>query len=288
MSVTTTRLAGADGIALHAELHGPADGPPVLLAHGGGQTRHAWRGTAGRLAARGWRAVAVDLRGHGASDWSPEGDYRTEAFAADLVAVAETLARAGGRKPVLVGASLGGLAGMLAEGERAPGTFAALVFVDVTPRLEPRGVEGIVSFMRAHLEEGFGSLEEAADAVARYLPHRGARPSSPEGLRKNLRLGSDGRWRWHWDPAFMDGEQRPAAAMDSERLERALARIRAPMLLVRGASSELVSPEGAEAFLRVAPGASYVDVARAGHMVAGDRNDAFTEAVLDFLAGLER
>ncbi|MEE4383834.1 MAG: alpha/beta hydrolase, partial [Pseudomonadales bacterium] len=142
---------------------------------------------------------------------------------------------------------------------------------------------GIVGFMRADLERGFGSLEEAADAIERYLPHRRGR-RNPEGLRKNLRRDEDGRWRWHWDPRFMTGsrdEDDPEAR--TERLERALAAISVPLLLVRGRTSELVSEAGVEAFLRCAPAARYVDVAGAGHMVAGDRNDAFTEAVRAFL-----
>ena len=260
----------------------PAQGPrrgAAVLAHGGGQTRHAWGGTARALAAAGLEALSLDLRGHGESGWAPDGDYATERFAADLV----TVARRVDGPVALVGASLGGLAGMLAAGELDADAFARLVFVDVTPRLEPEGVAGIVGFMRADLERGFGSLEEAADAIERYLPHRRGR-RNPEGLRKNLRRDEDGRWRWHWDPRFMTAprdEGEPAAR--TERLERALAAIAVPLLLVRGRTSELVSEAGVEAFLRCAPTARYVDVAGAGHMVAGDRNDAFTDAVRTFL-----
>ena len=251
----------------------------VLLAHGGGQTRHAWGGTARALAAGGFEALSLDLRGHGESGWARDGDYGTERFAADLV----TVARRVDGPVALVGASLGGLAGMLAAGELAPEAFSRVVLVDVTPRLEPAGVAGIVGFMRADLERGFGSLEEAADAIERYLPHRRGR-RNPEGLRKNLRRDEDGRWRWHWDPRFMtaprdedDPERRTA------RLERALGAVTVPLLLVRGRTSELVSEAGVEAFLRCAPAARFVDVADAGHMVAGDRNDAFTDAVRAFL-----
>src|SRR5690242_13665097 len=96
-----TRVPVAPGVSLTAELEGPADGRPVLLLHGGGQTRHAWGGTRAALAAAGWRAIAVDLRGHGDSDWSPDGDYSPPVFAADVKALIEW---AGGH-PALVGAS---------------------------------------------------------------------------------------------------------------------------------------------------------------------------------------
>ncbi|HEY4863042.1 MAG TPA: alpha/beta hydrolase, partial [Xanthobacteraceae bacterium] len=136
-------------------------------------------------------------------------------------------------------------------------------------------------------QEGFASIDEAADAVAEYLPHR-PRPASAEGLRKNLRLHEDGRWRWHWDPRFFDGP-RPIHAHrighEAARME-AVKSLRIPALLVRGASSELVREEDAREFLALAPHAQFVDVAGARHMVAGDRNDAFSDAIIEFLARL--
>jgi non-heme chloroperoxidase len=131
--------------------------------------------------------------------------------------------------------------------------------------------------------DGFSSLEEAADAVAAFLPHR-PRPSDVSGLARNLRLEPDGRYRWHWDPAFMDANRLGEDVERPERFERAAAAVTAPMLLVRGGISEIVSEDGVRAFLRVAPSAEYVDVPGAGHMVAGDRNDIFTAAVVEFLS----
>src|SRR5262245_37741757 len=133
-------FAGAGGLRLVADAHGDDGAPPVLLLHGGGQTRHAWGGTAAALAARGWYALALDLRGHGESAWAPDGDYRLEAFVADLVAVATSLAR----RPALVGASLGGLASLVAEGEAKAPLAAALVLVDIAPQVQPAGVDRIV------------------------------------------------------------------------------------------------------------------------------------------------
>jgi pimeloyl-ACP methyl ester carboxylesterase len=171
---------------------------------------------------------------------------------------------------------------MLAAGEGDPRLFAAVVLVDVTPQMEDEGVEKIVGFMNAHLEEGFASLSAAADAVAAYLPHR-PKPSDTSGLAKNLLLGDDGRYRWHWDPKFMTGDRRASAARDHERLTHAVQRIETPILLVRGRMSELVSEASVASFLRAVPAADYVDVADAAHMVAGDKNDVFCDAVMEFL-----
>jgi non-heme chloroperoxidase len=271
------RLAGRGGLALAADAWGEPEAPPVVLLHGGGQTRHAWGDTAAALAREGWYALALDLRGHGESAWDPDGDYQADAFVADVLAVVESL----GRKPALVGASLGGISALLAEGEAPTSICSALVLVDIAPRIERDGALRIIDFMLGR-PEGFASLEEAAAAVAGYLPHR-RRPRDLAGLQKNLRLGDDGRWRWHWDPAFLRGESRARPGQDPERLRRAARALRVPTLLVRGRLSDLLSEEGAREFLALAPRARFVDVSEAGHMVAGDRNDLFTDAVVSFL-----
>lgn len=278
-------LIGAEGNRLVGDLcEGRPGGDVALLLHGGGQTRHAWRGTERRLADRGITAVAYDQRGHGDSDWPASGRYRFEDYAADLTVAADALAQRFGRRPILIGASLGGIAGLLAEGEADRPVLSALVLVDVTPRMDPAGVAKVIGFMGERVAEGFATIEEAADAVAAYLPNR-TRPTSLEGLKKNLRLHADGRWRWHWDPRFLDGPKRDVGV--TERLVAASGQLTIPTLLVRGRQSELVSEEHAEEFMRLVPHAAFADVSGAGHMVAGDRNDVFAEAVLGFLGTLE-
>ena len=280
--VARWELAGRDGLALHADAWGDPSAPPVLLLHGGGQTRHAWGGTAAALAREGWYAVALDLRGHGDSGWDARGDYSVDAFVADLRAVVAQLTG----PPVLVGASLGGITALLAEAESERSISRALVLVDIAVRIEPEGAMRIISFMQAR-PEGFASLDEAADAVAAYLPHR-ERPSDLSGLAKNLRRGDDGRWRWHWDPLFLQPGHGPRPGQEGDRMEAAARRLRVPTLLVRGRLSDLLSEQGARHFLELAPKARFVDVRGAGHMVAGDRNDRFTDAVLAFLRELGR
>jgi len=277
------RLAG-DGLTLAADTYGPTDGPPVVLFHGGGQTRHAWGGTARLLGDKGWRATTVDLRGHGDSDWAGSGDgsgYTLDEFAADV----RTVAAVQTRPPVLIGASLGGLSSLVAIGEAPARTTVAtgLVLVDVAPRLEEKGIERIAEFMLGNLD-GFATLEEVADAVAAYNPHR-PRPTDLSGLRKNVRLRDDGRWYWHWDPAFLLGgrHDETRSVRNEDRLEDAARAVTVPTLLVRGRQSDVLSEEGARNTLRLMPRARLVDVGGAGHMVAGDRNDAFNDAVLGFL-----
>lgn len=267
------RFSGA-GVQLVADVAGPDGGTPVIFLHGGGQTRASWKGALRAVAERGWRAVSLDLRGHGESGWAGDGDYSLDRFVDDLAAIIPML----GREPVLVGASLGGLTALLAVGEgkvRANG----LVLVDVTHAIEPGGAAKIGAFMTGN-PEGFASIDEAADAVAAYLPHR-PRPKDTSGLAKNLRKRGDGRLHWHWDPAFMNGTR--GARISRERLEAATVALEIPTLLVRGGRSEIVSKASARAFLDLAPHAEFVDVAGADHMVAGDANDAFNAAVIDFL-----
>ncbi len=280
MSSRSITFRGANGVSLAGDAWGSEDGPPVLFLHGGGQTRHAWGGAAAVVAASGAHAIAIDHRGHGDSSWADDGDYDLETFAADVCEVARQL----GRPPAVVGASLGGLAGLLAEGERGP-VLRALVLVDVAPRLEQDGVKKIIGFMESGLD-GFASLDEAADAIAAYLPHR-RRPRDLGGLAKNLRQGADGRWRWHWDPRFVRRD-RADPAWSLARLEQAAHGVRCPTLIVRGRMSDVLSEEGVAALRALIPHAAYADVAGAAHMVAGDDNDAFTSAITAFLSPLAR
>lgn len=277
------RFRTADGIELVGDGWGLPDARPAVLLHGGGQTRHAWKRTAAVLAGHGYYAVTVDLRGHGDSGWSEDGNYEIERFAGDV----RTLAGAFGRKPVLIGASLGGIASVIAAGEAAEPIASALVLVDVTPRVDPIGVDRIRGFMSAHISDGFATLEDAADAIAAYLPHR-PRPKTLDGLRKNLKLGADGRFRWHYDPAFVRARLGQYDADRERRLTVAARNAKVPVLLVRGGSSELVSEEIAREFVDQVPNATYVNVSGASHMVAGDLNDPFTEQVVTFLDGLLR
>lgn len=285
----TVAFSGSSGLEIIGDVYGPEDGPVVILAHGGGQNRLAWKGSGAALAAKGYRVVALDARGHGDSAWDPEADYETETLAHDLLAVIEQL---GAQRPAVVGASLGGMTAL--EAHEVAGRrdiFSAVILVDIAPKVENAGSRRIVSFMMAN-PDGFANLDEAAAAIAEYNPHRPP-PSNTGGLAKVLRQGDDGRWRWHWDPLFI--AQRAALMMSdpvaweaerqmrADRLHGSAGAMRAPLLLIRGLLSDLVSDETVAALRAAAPQAEYIDVRGAGHMVAGDDNDAFTAAVASFL-----
>lgn len=276
--VEPKRFEGSEGIRLAADQFGDPSAPPALLFHGGGQTRHSWSGTAQHLAEAGWYAITVDLRGHGESDWDPTGDYRIEVFRNDVIAIARSFEE----PPVMIGASLGGIASLLAIHEAGNQLARALVLVDIATRMEASGSARIIEFMRGGLD-GFASLEEVADAVAAYNPHR-PRPKNVSGLEKNLRKGDDGRYRWHWDPNFLKmGAEASDQFITPAFLDQAAASLKIPTLLVRGKVSDLLSEEGAKLFLEQVPHAEFADVSGAGHMVAGDQNDVFSRAVLEFL-----
>lgn len=265
---------GADGIRLAGDAWGDPAAPLVILLHGGGQTRHAWRGTGERIGAAGYRAIAYDARGHGDSGWASDGDYGFDAHVRDLRALVAAL---GTKVAALVGASMGGLTSLIAAAEGSP-EVPALVLVDVVPTPADAGVDRIRGFMRQRLD-GFDSLEQVAEAIASF---RGGAPRRTDlsGLAKNVRRGDDGRYYWHYDPQFVHATRDLRA---NTKLTDSAAALTMPVLLVRGGLSDVVSEEGVRDFLRLCPHAEYVNVASAGHMGAGDRNDAFGLAAIEFL-----
>ncbi|MGL4634850.1 MAG: alpha/beta fold hydrolase [Beijerinckiaceae bacterium] len=287
MTAETLSFETSPGLQLVGDVYGNS-GRPVMFLHGGGQTRHSWQATAQTLAKAGFRAIPFDQRGHGDSGRPQDLGYSFFDFAADSRSLALQLTRKFGAKPVVVGASLGGLSSLIGSALDADNPYAALVLVDVTPRMDPKGVAAVQGFMRGNAAAGFATVEEAAESIAAYLPHR-PKPRSLSGLRKNLRLRDNGRYYWHWDPAFLDGP-RPIET-DRRGVEdtalKAAAALAVPSLLVRGQASELVQQEQAEEILRLAKGSEFVDVKDARHMVAGDSNGAFTTAVLEFLKRLQ-
>ncbi|HEY3654213.1 MAG TPA: alpha/beta hydrolase [Steroidobacteraceae bacterium] len=275
-SLLSRKFTAFGEVNLVGDVGGNPLGQPIILLHGGGQTRHSWGRAALELAARGYYVAALDLRGHGDSDWAPDANYSIDAQVGDVHAVIGQLPR----PPVLIGASMGGLISLAAAGEAREQSVRALVLVDVTPKVDPDGRARIIGFMRDR-PDGFTSVEEAADAIAAYLPHR-PRPKDLSGLHRNLRLRADGRWYWHWDPRFFATFE-PDHEAAVERYTAAARNVGVPTLLVRGSKSELVTPDNVKHFREAIPHAEYADVTDAAHMIAGDRNDAFNAVVLEFL-----
>ena len=249
--------------------------PSILMLHGGGQNRFSWKNTGAVLAGRGFHVIALDARGHGDSDRAPDGEYTIDVLTRDALKVIDQI----GRPVVLIGASMGGLTGIMVARAAGPEQVVKLVLVDVVPRIEEKGTHRIRDFMTKHVH-GFETLEQAADAIGEYLPHR-KRPKNLDGLKKNLRH-RDGRWHWHWDPAFVTNISGNPFA-DIARLEQAATELEIPILLIRGKLSDVVSQEGVHDFLAKVPRAEFVELSDAGHTAAGDDNDAFSDAVVAFV-----
>ncbi|MCV7022602.1 alpha/beta hydrolase [Mycolicibacterium novocastrense] len=275
----TVKFRGSEDITLVADEwnhNAQTEQPSVLLLHGGGQNRYSWKQTGHVLAGLGLHVVALDSRGHGDSDRAPNANYTVDALSADTLAVIEQI----GRPVALIGASMGGMTGMLAAAAAGPEKVTKLVLVDVVPRYEKDGSARIREFMSSGID-GFETLDEAADAVAAYLPYR-KRPRNPDGLKKNLRL-RDGRWFWHWDPAFLTAPIDDRFVRE-EKLEQAVMSLTIPILLIRGKLSDVVSTAGVKDFLEKVPRAEFVELSEAGHTAAGDDNDAFSEVVVQFVS----
>ena len=187
---------GVGGVRIAGDSWGDANGPLVILQHGGGQTRHAWKDVGEMLGKAGFYAVAFDARGHGDSDWAPDGRYGQDVMVEDLQSVVAAL---GNRRPALVGASMGGGTSLVAVGEDHVDA-TALVLVDIAPRIEMEGVDKIQAFM-SQKPEGFDSLQEVADAIAATSPTASVRGIST-GSPRTCVSATDGKYRWHWDPAL--------------------------------------------------------------------------------------
>lgn len=249
----------------------------VLFLHGFGQTRHAWQRSAATAHQRGHQVISADARGHGESEWLEGGDYQLSQLVEDARCLAKAL-----DQPVAVGASMGGLTALVAEAESPTPVFSALVLVDITPNWDADGVQRILNFMSAR-PEGFESVAEAAEHIARYLPHRDPRQPGA-GLSKLLHADADGRLRWHWDPALMPMARE--AEHIQQRLIAAAQIVTVPTMLISGSHSDVVTERGVRDFLNAVPHAQHRVVANARHLVTGDENDAFNQAVFEFLEQL--
>ncbi len=270
---------GATGQRLAADLYGPDEGTPVLLLGGMGQTRHSWRRAAQRIADNGRRAITLDFRGHGESDRAVDGEYGYHSQAADIAGVA----RAVGRPMVLAGNSFGGKIALASAGICGPGIVAGIVMVDAVPRSLPAGISAVSDSMQMS-PAGFASPEEAAAQVAAGRGEAVA-PGAADRLRRNMRQESDGRWYWHWDAtAYRDPRHNVGLGRGSELLESLAADVQVPALLAWCELSDVVGLDGVEALKALIPQLEVEIIAGARHMIVGDQNDLFADALLAFVA----
>lgn len=263
------------GMGLHYLDWGVEGKPQVLLLHGGAQTAHSWDFFS--MATRDdYHVVAMDQRGHGDSAWSEEGDYSIEAHCRDIDGLTDAI---GFQRFYLIGLSMGGR-NAYGFAARNPGKVRALVIVDVGPEIQQGGRKRIQEFLKD--AETFDSLEWLVERVRRYSPWR-SEAQIRGSLAHNLKRTLDGRWTWKYDRRRW-GQPRgtPEGPEDPWEDVRAL---RCPTLIVRGANSDIFSPETARKMLDAIPQSQLVTVSRAGHLVQGDNPLEFEQAVRGFLAG---
>jgi pimeloyl-ACP methyl ester carboxylesterase len=236
-----------------------AAAPELALLHGGAQNAHTWDTT---LLALGRPALALDLPGHGQSDWREDRDYTPERSASAVAAALRALAP---DARLLVGMSLGGLTGF-AVASRFPDLVRALVIVDVTPGVNRAKSKAIVDFVRG--PEVFASFDEI---LARTIAHNPTRSEASlrRGVMHNARELPDGRWTWRYDRRFAEGGA--ATEIDFAAIWEHVSRVRCPITLLRGALSPVVGDEDVAELLRRQPKARVETVAGAGHSIQGDR-----------------
>lgn len=259
-------------------MYGSEGGATLLMLHGGGQSRSSWRIAAELVGNAGYNVCALDLRGHGDSDWSVEGDYQIERFVEDAVSVIDVL----GAPAILIGASFGGHVS-LAAAARYPSLVRALVLCDVTPWIEGAASQQMRAVMQG-ASAGFASAEEAAQ----YLAGTGAREPfrNTEGLRRGMRLAADGRLYWRWDPRFFVSQEEQSAQL-APLLTAAAEALTIPTLLIRAGSSEIVTRAQAARFVELVPHATLAEIDGAQHTLRSADNPAYARVILDFLAEQE-
>jgi 3-oxoadipate enol-lactonase len=285
MQPADLRVKGTSGVELHL-LEWSTDGVPLLLLHGFGNEAHIWDDFAPVVAPH-YRTLALDHRGHGRSGWDPDGRYEIDTLVDDLEAVTAAL---GIERLVLVAHSLGGRVATLFGG-RHPGRIAGLVLVDIGPEVDLRGSLRIRQDVESNLEPVFESVEEYARALSLSYP-----AATPEALRRmaqhGLRRRDDGRFELTMDPAWRGLTSGRGASPDAEeregelqrRMWDALAALPCPVLVVRGAASDILSPEVTDRMVDdVLQQGRLAVVPQAGHSVMTDNPEGFNEAVAGFV-----
>ena len=279
------RVKGAHGAELHL-LEWSTEGVPMLLLHGFGNEAHIWDDFAPVVAPH-YRTLALDHRGHGQSDWDPEGRYEIDALVDDVEAVTAAL---GIERLALVGHSLGGRVSTLFAG-RHPARIAGFVIVDIGPEVDLRGSLRIRQDVELNMQPAFDSIEEYARALSLSYP-----AATPEALRRmarhGLRTRADGRFELVMDPAWRGITAGRSASAEAEQQENALrqrmwdalAALPCPVLVVRGAASDILSPEIADRMVDdVLQKGRLAVIAQAGHSVMTDNPSGFNDAVASFV-----
>jgi len=277
MPTARDHSVNARGLRFHYTAWGAASLPPLLCLHGATQTAHSWDEVAPALSAI-YRVLCLDQRGHGDSDWAPDGDYTRQTQAADIDAITDAL----GLSPfVLIGLSMGGINAMTFTARHAE-KVTALVIVDVSPEIQASGVEHIRTFVQAADE--LDSFEQFVERAHQFNPRRSL-DNIRSRLSHNLKQLPSGKWTWKYDKALRSFESgfRGDPLLN---LWDDVRTIRCPTLIIKGGESDILSSESAAKLQANIAGSRLAVVQGAGHSVMGDNPDGFVAAVREFLEGV--
>ena len=258
-----------DGLKLHYLDWGTDGKEPILFLHGALQQGHSWDFVALSLCVD-YHVLALDARGHGETQWAPDGDYSLEAHQRDLDGFVGAL---GLDQFILVGHSMGGRNAYV-YASRHPQKVKALVIVDTGPEIAPQG-EGRIRRFR-ELPDELDSYDEFATRVQEYTGRN--RQQVLGALKHSIRQRQDGKWTWKYDKLMRAPGFRPGG-WPREQLWECLASIQCPTLIIRGSDSDIFAPETMGRMLEVIPHSSSSVVPRAGHLVAGDNPVDFLKAL---------
>jgi len=272
------RRVEIEGLALHYLEWGKPDAQPLVLLHGGGQSAHTWDPCC-LILARRYRCLALDQRGHGDSGWSPAGAYTIQDHARDIAGFVDRLAL---RQPIMAGMSMGGINAIAYAVEHAS-ALRALVSIDVGPDVQFEPVERLMQGLGEYRH--FESPEDAAERLSK-LGARRARSLLKDTLSRNLRQERDGSWTWKYDPRTLVGLSAEDILAPRKPLWDVLGRISCPVLVVRGADSEIFSEGDAAKLTRYLPRAISVTVANARHSVQTDNPRGLADVITAFDDGL--
>ena len=274
MPTAVDRRVSARGLSFHYVEWGAASAPPLLCLHGITQTAHSWDEVAADLAAD-YRVLCLDQRGHGDSDWTPDGDYTRQTQAADIAAITGAL---GLSRFLLAGMSMGGINAITFTAQH-PDTVRGLIIVDVSPEIQVKGVENIRHFIQAADE--LDSFDAFVERAHQFNPRRSL-DNIRSRLSYNLKQLPNGKWTWKYDKALRSSE-RSFQATALLNLWDDVRAIGCPTLIIKGDESDILSAASATKLQAAIPGSQLALVPGAGHSVMGDNPEAFVRAIRPFL-----
>ena len=271
------RSVKVNGINLHYLEWGDTDRPAILMLHGISQQAHSWDFISLPLSVD-YRVIALDQRGHGDSDWSPNGNYSTDIYVGDIEGFVGAM---GLENFHLMGHSMGGR-NSLAWASGRPGILKSLTIVDTGPETQRRGQNRIQQFRE--LPDELDTLDEFASRVMEYTGRN--REQTMGALKYSIRQRQDGKWTWKYDKAMRVSGFR-APTWTPEQLWDGWRKIDCPALVVRGARSDIFADETMVRMAEEHPDCTIVTVENAGHLVQGDNPPDFLAAVRGLLSRFE-